>query len=129
MSISSNSWGATDDGLTYATIGDVFEEARGTATREARNGKGLVILWAAGNGANSNDGCSYDATNCSPYVMAVGAINSQGVKSSYSEACAALFVGAPSSDTGAQGIRTLTIADSCRSDFGGKFSNCKLLKN
>lgn len=81
------------------------------------------MFWAAGNGASDGDNCAMDETNSSPTIITVGAINSEGVKSSYSEECANVFVSAPSDDVDTQGIRTTTIGNSCTDEFGG--NKCK----
>ena len=81
------------------------------ATEQARGGRGLIYSWSSGNGAEGKnrsfnfslifkdgDSCSFDEISNSPYIITVGASNAQGVRSGYSEGCAALFVNAPSND-------------------------------
>ena len=63
------------------------------AVRNGRNGKGCVVLWAAGNGNESvdNDGyASYEK------VIAVAACNDRGKKSAYSDFGAAIWCAFPS---------------------------------
>lgn len=63
------------------------------AVRNGRNGKGCVILWAAGNGNESvdNDGyASYES------VIAVAACNDKGKKSAYSDFGGAIWCTFPS---------------------------------
>lgn len=65
------------------------------AVRNGRNGKGCVILWAAGNGNESveNDGyASYEK------VIAVAACNDRGKKSAYSDFGAAIWCTFPSNN-------------------------------
>ncbi|HEX8282898.1 MAG TPA: S8 family serine peptidase [Pyrinomonadaceae bacterium] len=72
---------------------DSTREAIDWAVRNGRNGKGCVILWAAGNGNESvdNDGyASYEK------VIAVAACNDKGKKSAYSDFGAATWCTFPS---------------------------------
>jgi subtilisin family serine protease len=66
------------------------------ATTQGRNGKGCVVLFAAGNGNEpvENDGyASYSK------VVAVAAVNDMGVKSAYSDFGKAVWCAFPSNDT------------------------------
>jgi subtilisin family serine protease len=66
------------------------------ATTQGRNGKGCVVLFAAGNGNEpvENDGyASYSK------VIAVAAVNDMGVKSAYSDFGKAVWCAFPSNDT------------------------------
>ncbi len=101
IDISNNSWGPGPfigpDILTRTALRD--------ATLLGRNRKGQITLFAAGNGqlrgreANLNGYCN------SRYVIAVGAIDNLGKKSSYSELGANVLISAPSSG-GTLGIVT-----------------------
>ncbi|NRB62542.1 MAG: S8 family serine peptidase, partial [Saprospiraceae bacterium] len=90
VDIISCSWGTTDPGnrLNYRK-----REAIAKAAREGRNGKGCVILFAAGNeGLNT---LNYYATH--PDVIAVGSSTSNDLHASYSNQGPELTVVAPSS--------------------------------
>lgn len=86
----SNSWGYTSCSLSL----DVLNTALSNAHTNGRDGKGCVIVFAAG-----NDGYN----NCIPYpgnqpsVIAVGAITNQGNHSNYSNKGSQLSLVAPSS--------------------------------
>jgi subtilisin-like proprotein convertase family protein len=64
------------------------------AVRNGRNGKGCVILWAAGNGNESVDNDGYAGYE---KVIAVAACNDKGKKSAYSDFGAAVWCTFPSS--------------------------------
>jgi proprotein convertase subtilisin/kexin type 2 len=89
--VSTNSYGAADSNGLFHTTSQVWTDAIETGLREGRGGKGLVYTWAAGNGA-SEDRSDYDAQANFHGVMAIGALNSQGKRSSYSEPGANLLV-------------------------------------
>ncbi|RMG87342.1 MAG: peptidase S8 and S53 subtilisin kexin sedolisin [Bacteroidetes bacterium] len=87
--IISCSWGSTDPRYTLSVL---KEEAIAKAAREGRNGKGCVILYAAG-----NDGLDYlNFYAAHPDVIAVGASDSKDRHARYSNAGRELSVVAPS---------------------------------
>ncbi|WP_433301403.1 S8 family peptidase [Actinoplanes sp. CA-030573] len=65
------------------------------AIERGRGGKGCVITWAAGNGAESVDNDGYAGY---PKVIAVAACNDQGRQSRYSDFGKAVWVSFPSSN-------------------------------
>jgi kexin len=102
VAIFSNSWGAPDyTGFLYPSNA-TWRNAVETGLAAGRGGLGAIYTWAAGNGdtgACPSVGCvdnsNYDGQANSRGVIAVGAVNDQGVKSSYSERGANLWVSAP----------------------------------
>ncbi|MDH2917849.1 MAG: S8 family serine peptidase [Sideroxydans sp.] len=106
VSISSNSWGAPDGTGNLAASSFAWRNAIQTGLTTGRAGKGTVYVWAAGNGAQGKaasctqvascaDNSNYDGQANYRGVMAVGAVNDQGTRSSYSEMGANLWVAAP----------------------------------
>ncbi len=77
-----------------ALLPDSTREAIDWATRNGRNGKGCVILWAAGNGNESVDNDGYAKYE---KVIAVAACNDKGVRSAYSDFGGAVWCAFPSS--------------------------------
>jgi subtilisin-like proprotein convertase family protein/endonuclease/exonuclease/phosphatase family metal-dependent hydrolase len=144
IQIKSNSWGPDDDGMTLAAPGPLMAAALSSSVTNGRGGRGTIFVWAAGNGDDSNDNANYDGYGNSIYTISIGAVNDQGLKSSYSEPGACVVVSAPSSsfspDT--QGITTTDLmADSgynytgapaeladanYTKTFGGTSSSCPL---
>ena len=73
-----------------------------------RGGKGALYVKAAGNGFNgpcgatglSCENANFDPSNTLPYQIVVGAVNADGIKSSYSTAGSAIWVSAPGGEFG-----------------------------
>jgi proprotein convertase subtilisin/kexin type 2 len=106
VSVSSNSWGAADGTGELTSSPPLWQSAINTGLTTGRGGKGTVYMWAAGNGAAGadqvacptwicSDNSNYDGRANYRGVMAVGAVNDQGLQSSYSESGANLWVAAP----------------------------------
>lgn len=94
--VCNNSWGPIDDGRAIVSPGVLAAAARETGVREGRQGRGIVYVWAAGNGAEQEDEANYDGYANSLYAVAVGALTDRGVRCTYSEKGACLAVSAPS---------------------------------
>jgi hypothetical protein len=80
----SNSWGSA---VKY----DAINEAIDSALLYGRNGKGTIVVFATG---NDYGGVAYPA-NCNPDILAVGAIQQDGLKAPFSNFGAALDIVAP----------------------------------
>jgi len=124
-SIYSNSWGPIDDGRRKEGPGRLASLALENGVNQGRFGKGSIYVWAGGNGRRSSDNCNYDGWANSRYTISVGAVDSQGIQSWYSESCSMLVVSAPSSGssisittTDLMGSRGTSPGD-CTSSFGG----------
>lgn len=120
--ISSNSWGPQDGIGLLADGSFVWRTAIDTGLSTGRGGKGAVYVWAGGNGATGSSAClrcvdnsNYDGKANYRGVIAVGAVNNQGTKSSYSERGANLLVSAP----GGEFCDTHTISTTDRSGEDG----------
>jgi len=96
IAVSNNSWGPDDDGKVIASPGVLAEAVRESGVHEGRGGRGIIYVWAAGNGAEQDDEANYDGYANSIYVVAAGALTDRGVRCSYSEKGACLAVSAPS---------------------------------
>ena len=83
--VSSNSWGAADDGKASGRDSALKKAAMEQAATKNRGGLGTVILVSAGNGRDSGDDSSYDEFSSSRFSIGVGAVGSDGKQSSYSE--------------------------------------------
>lgn len=127
--VMSNSWGYSSCTFTV----DVLNTALADAKNTGRNGKGCVIVFAAGNDYAT---CvSYPGNN--PNVIGVGAITNTGVRSSYSNQGNKLDVSAPSSGGPTQGTLGVYTTDRMGSagyasgnytgNFGGTSSACPLV--
>ncbi len=143
IQVKSNSWG-TPDGDGYGGPGPLAAAALETAATSGRDGKGVIMLFAGGNGFDLGDNSNYDGYANSPFVIAVAAVNDAGFQSYYSEMGANLLVAAPSNSGGQnEGIRTTDLTGNSGAnssatgaddlsdrnytkDFGGTSSACPL---
>ncbi|OED37641.1 hypothetical protein AB833_22840 [Chromatiales bacterium (ex Bugula neritina AB1)] len=82
---------------TFAPLPDSTRLAIEHATQNGRQGKGCVIMWAAGNG---NEDVGMDGYAINPNVFAVAACNDSGKRSIYSDWGDAIFCAFPSNDFG-----------------------------
>ncbi len=130
IQVKSNSWGPYDDGESLEAPGSLTLAAFSNATTNGRGGKGTIFVWAGGNGKENADNSNYDGYANLPQTIAVGAIDSTGNSSYYSEPGANIVVCAPSSGAGsALGITTTDrtgssgyVSGSYYDDFGGTSS-------
>jgi len=149
--ISNNSWGATDTtGKLDSSLADSnWESAIIDGIVNGAGGKGIVYLWAAGNGSSfveagptlkvdSADNSNYDGqANYVPFVNAICAVTNQGKHAYYSEKGANLLVCGYSNyfyDEGTLAITTTDIRGSdgydngdYNSTFGGTSSATPLV--
>ena len=104
VAIYSNSWGPTDGTGLLAESSSTWKSAIDTGLSSGRGGLGAIYVWAAGNGCEPSSSdpsvCLADNSNFDGYanhhgIIAVGAVNDQGTRSSYSEKGANLWVSAP----------------------------------
>jgi len=106
IQVKSNSWGQPD-GSGYGGPGPLALAALETAVTSGRGGKGVIQVFAGGNGLAEADNSNFDGYPASPFVIAVAAVNDFGFQSWYSEPGANLLISAPSSGGGHnEGIRT-----------------------
>lgn len=102
IDIFNNSWGPVDgvDWRTPAAIpGPLAQAAIDAGLATGRGCLGSIYVWAAGNGGAFGDNVNYDRYANQIGTIAVGAIDANGKKSTYSEPGAPLLVVAPSSST------------------------------
>lgn len=140
----SNSWGypafeATPD-LSVAWYplrenGPLTEAALKYAVDYGRGGRGTIITFAAGNddefyvmqedqsitSEKSGARMDFSALQSSIYTIAVGAVNSMGVKSNYSQIGAALLISAPSNTTDGSGLGVMTTDNKGRFGYNRGF--------
>ena len=90
--IYSCSWGPPDDGQTMEAPGLLIQQAIVNGVQNGRQGLGSVFVFAAGNGAASDDNCNFDGYTNSIYSITVGGIDRTGNHPYYSESCSAQLV-------------------------------------
>ena len=118
--VSSNSWGPPDRyRLDHAPA--TWEMAIDSGVTEGYAGKGVFYAWAGGNGHLRQDNSNFDEFANYYGVTAVCAVSDAGIRSSYSEQGANLWVCAPSSG-GDRSIVTTENSDRYTNDFSGTSS-------
>ncbi len=118
--VSNNSWGNPDTGLPLSA-GALWERAVRRGVTEGYGGKGIVYVWAAGNGHEGGDHANLDGYTNHYAVTAACAVGYDDRRSAYSEIGANLWVCAPSS-SGREDLPKITtthIPDRYRDTFGG----------
>jgi MYXO-CTERM domain-containing protein len=95
--VSSNSWGPPDDGFSLGAMGPLMAAALRQGGTSGRGGRGVVYVWACGNGVTF-DNAGYDAYTNSRFAIAVAASDSRGGHESYSESGPCLLLNAPGGD-------------------------------
>lgn len=131
--VSNNSWGPPDGRGTLDAPPATWRSAIDTGLSSGRGGLGTIYLWAAGNGA-PRDNANYDGYTNRRGVTAVCAVGDDGVKASYSEPGANLWVCAPSRGRADHGITTTDrsgaagyVSGDYVSDFSGTSSAAPLV--
>ena len=121
--VSNNSWGNPDTGLPLSA-GALWERAVRRGVTEGYGGKGIVYVWAAGNGHEGGDHANLDGYTNHYAVTAACAVGYDDRRSAYSELGANLWVCAPSSSGREElpKITTTHIPDRYRDTFGGTSS-------
>ena len=117
IAVSVNSWGGTD-GRDASPTSSLFDRAIDTGLASGFGGKGTVYVWAGGNGGDIDDS-NLDEYNNYYGVVAVCAVDDDGVRAAYSEKGENLWVCAPSSGGDGAGVATLTHYDRYLRDSGG----------
>lgn len=133
VDIYNNSWGPNDDGIEWGGTGILPLAAVEHGALTGRDGRGIVYVWAGGNGYLSGDHTGADSFVNSRYTIGVAATDVSGKRSIYSELGAALLVNAPSSGgsvgtvtsdrVGTAGYAPIAEGvDDCTNGFGGTSS-------
>ena len=97
--VSNNSWGVPD---VYGLGGfDILAKAaQRDAAIKGRDGKGQVTVFSAGNGRFEQSNANYSSISNSRFILTVGALDSTGKFSSYSEPGAPILVTSPGGGLG-----------------------------
>lgn len=99
IDIFSSSWGPNDDGRTVEGPGTLASEAFIKGITEGRDGKGIIYVWASGNGGRHGDNCDCDGYTGSIYTISVSSVSEQQLSPWYAEKCASTMATTYSSGT------------------------------
>ena len=124
--IYSCSWGprfsnlTRDDGKTMENIPPIAAAAFVNGIKNGRNGLGSIFVFAAGNGARSEDNCNFDGYTNRVYTITVAAMDNYQQHPQYSEQCSGVLISTYSSaGSGLSGIYTSDWKNGCTSNHGG----------
>ncbi|EEB13549.1 Furin-1 precursor, putative [Pediculus humanus corporis] len=127
VDIYSASWGPTDDGKTVEGPGRLAKEAIERGVTEGRNGKGVIYVWAGGNGGSKDDNCDCDGYIGSIYTLSIGSASQHGQFPWYGEKCAATMAATYSSGAYAdQMIATTDVGNTCTIKHTGTSASAPL---
>ncbi|KAK3604599.1 hypothetical protein CHS0354_027452 [Potamilus streckersoni] len=115
--ISSNSWGPPDS-YGYFAPGALTAAAFEQGVTQGRAGKGVIYVWAAGNGGTT-DNCNADGYANSIYTVTISSVNSLGQPAWYSEVCASTLAVTYSGDKNQRYMTTTSNGNSCDSGIEG----------
>ena len=104
ISVQNHSWGVNNTAQNPTTL--LEQIGISNAVTYGRFGRGIVMVRAAGNLRTSAVNADDTGYPNDPRVIAVGAVRIDGRVASYSNPGACLLVGAPSGDTGENGLFT-----------------------
>ncbi|KAG1681898.1 Neuroendocrine convertase 1 [Nymphon striatum] len=127
IDIYSASWGPSDDGRTVDGPGKLAQKALEKGITKGRNGKGVLYIWAAGNGGMHGDNCNCDGYTSSIYTLSIGSASQQGRFPWYGEMCASTMASTYSSGAYSdQKISTADLRDSCTTQHTGTSASAPL---
>ncbi|XP_054715875.1 neuroendocrine convertase 1-like [Uloborus diversus] len=114
VDIFSASWGPSDDGMTVDGPKRLAVEALEKGITQGRSGKGVIYVWASGNGGAKGDNCNCDGYTNSIYTLSVGSASQRGDFPWYGERCASTMTTAYSSGAYSdQKIATTDLHNKC----------------
>lgn len=120
IDIYSGSWGPADNGLTVDGPKRLATQALEMGTKYGRQGKGVLYVWANGNGGAAGDNCNCDGYVNSIYTISIGAVTQQGQLPLYGERCPSTI--AVTCSSGAYTDRKIVTTDlhnKCTIDYTG----------
>ncbi|XP_059607513.1 neuroendocrine convertase 1-like [Phlebotomus argentipes] len=127
VDIYSSSWGPTDDGKTVERPGLLAREAIARGVRRGRGGKGVIYVWASGNGGRKSDNCNCDGYAGSIYTITVGSASQHGTKPWYGEICSSILTVTYSSGAyNDQMITTTDVGNKCTVKHTGTSASAPL---
>jgi subtilisin-like proprotein convertase family protein len=110
IDISNNSWGWGNgfiEGLE--PIIDAVEHGATTG----RDGKGVIYIWASGNGYSNGDDTNYDVLQTNRYKISVSGTDFHGQRINVAEPGATILVNCPAGQVGGIGVPTTDPIGSC----------------
>uniref|UniRef100_A0A8D8SSG2 Neuroendocrine convertase 1 n=1 Tax=Cacopsylla melanoneura TaxID=428564 RepID=A0A8D8SSG2_9HEMI len=119
VDIYSNSWGPKDDGKTLDFLGHLTMQAMVDGISEGRNGRGVIYIFAAGNGKDKGDTCACDPYVSSIFSVAIATCDRYGHVTGYSERCTGIIATAFSGGVNKHNVVTTDVNNSCTRSHTG----------
>ncbi|OQV12101.1 Neuroendocrine convertase 1 [Hypsibius exemplaris] len=127
IDIYSSSWGPSDDGRTVEAPGLMASRAMEKGVTEGRKGKGVIYVWASGNGGISGDSCAYDGYASNIHTLSIGSSTEHGHFPIYGEICASTMAVTYSSGSLTEGkIVSSDILNGCTTEHTGTSASAPL---
>jgi proprotein convertase subtilisin/kexin type 1 len=127
VDIYSASWGPSDDGTTLERPGRLASAAFEKGIKEGRGGKGVIYVWASGNGGFRADNCDCDGYTGSIYTLSISSASQQRKSPWYAERCASTMATTYSSGAFSEHkITTTDLHDRCTSSHTGTSASAPL---
>ena len=118
VDVYSASWGPNDDGKTVEGPGALAEKALYNGIYNGRGGKGVIYVWASGNGGSYQDNCDCDGYTDSIFTLSISSASQQGAFPWYGEKCSSTL--ATTYSSGAYTDQKITTIDLSYQDGEGK---------
>ncbi|XP_078325535.1 furin-like protease kpc-1 isoform X2 [Crassostrea virginica] len=110
VDIYTNSWGPSD-GFGHIGPGSVTQSALYDGVTKGRNKKGVIYVWAAGNGG-LRDNCNADGYVNSIFTIPITSVGVDGRAAYYAEVCAPVFAATYSGNKN-KTLTSTSLASSC----------------
>lgn len=112
--ISNNSWGDFNSWGEPLALRSLIRSSLEEGVNYGRNGKGIIYIFSAGNGASEqnilpSDNVNYSGLVNNRYTIPVCSIDENGIRAKYSEVGATLLICAPSMGGSGLGITTTDV--------------------
>jgi furin len=119
IDIFSASWGPLDNGKTVEGPGKLSSLAFLKGINEGRGKKGVIYVWASGNGGKFYDNCNCDGYTASIYTITISSVTQQHSAPKYSEKCASILASTYSSGKNINSIVTSDLRNTCTKSHSG----------
>ncbi|KAI3379465.1 hypothetical protein SNEBB_001315 [Seison nebaliae] len=127
IDIFSASWGPNDDGRTVEGPGVLASEAFKLGVFKGRGGRGVIYVWASGNGGRLGDNCDCDGYTGSIYTISISSASQQQQSPWYAEKCASTMATTYSSGRYTDPkITTTDIHNKCTNEHTGTSASAPL---
>ena len=119
IDVFSASWGPLDNGRTAERPGNLASLAFIKGVNEGRDKKGVIYVWASGNGGRYYDNCNCDGYAASIYTVTISSVTKEHTAPPYSEKCASILATTYSSGKNIHNIVTSDLRNKCTASHSG----------